>query len=166
MRRRARRVPRAVFGFLSLIGLILLWIPSMVPYPISNQLAEGNRIAWVMFILCGLVILLLIGVMAKAERFFSMLFLLGLMGGMGYIATSDPYSFNHLSAFIFIALALCGWMFWMAHDLDDSGCRWCALGAVLGVGLSFVSLGVGERVLMTSALAFVNVAYYSHLHDG
>jgi len=138
----------------------------MVSQPISNQLAEGSKVAWIMFGLAAAVILLLMGVMAKSERFFSLLFLVGLMAGMGYIATSDPYSFNHLTAFIFIALALCGWMFWMANDLDDGSCRWCALGAALGVAVSLSSLGIGERILMTSALAFVNVAYYGHLHDG
>lgn len=166
IRKRARRIPAPIFGALSVICLALLWIPSMVAYPISNQLAEGNRIAWAMFLLCGIVILLLAATMVKAERFFSMLFLLGVMATMGYIASSDPNSLNHLSAFIMVSLALCGWMFWMANDLDDGGLRWCAIGAAAGILASFGSLGIGERILITSSLAFVNVAYYGHLHPG
>lgn len=138
----------------------------MVPYPISVQLASGSRIAWAMFGLSGMVITLLACVMAKHERFFSLLFLVGVVATMGYISISDPFSLNHLSAFIFVALALCGWMFWLAHDLDDDGLRWCALGASLGVAISLASLGIGERVLITFALLFVNVAYYGHLHSG
>lgn len=164
VRKKARKVPKPIMGSVSTGAFGLLWVPWMVADPISNQLAEGSRIAWSMFALCGLVITLLAMVMVKAERFFSMLFLVGVIATMGYIASSDPNSLNHLAAFIMVAMALCGWMFWLAHDLDDTGCRWCAGLATAGVVVSVLSLGIGERILITGALAFVNVAYYNHLH--
>ncbi len=163
VRRRAKRIPRPIYGALSLIALGLLWIPETVRQPISNQLAQGSRIAWGLFSICGLLVLIQAALMAKAERIFSMLFLLGVIAAMGYIATSDPYSLNHLSAFIFVSLALVGWKFWMAHDMDDSGLRWCALGGAIGIGAAFGNLGIGERVLMTASVAFINVLYYEHL---
>lgn len=164
-RRRARRLPRPIYGTLTLVALGLLWIPQTVRVPISNQLAMGSKVAWALFGICGLLVLIQAALMAKAERVFSMLFMLGVIMAMGYIATSDPYSLNHLSAFIFVSLALVGWMFWMAHDVDDGYLRLTAIGGVVGIGAAFANLGIGERILMTASLAFINVLYYEHL-DG
>ncbi len=163
VRRRVRQFPRPLFGGLSIVVFILLWLPPTVTVPLSNQLAQRSLVAWTLFSLLGVLILIKAVIMAKVERPVSMLFLLSVLAGMGYIAMSDPYSLNHLSAFIFLSLALVGWMFWMAHDLDCAHLRWCALGGVIAVGESLVSLGIGERVLVTAAIAFINILYYDHL---
>ena len=66
VRRRAKQVPRPIYGGLSLIALGLLWIPATIYQPISNQLAQGSRVAWVLFSICGLLVFIQAALMAKA----------------------------------------------------------------------------------------------------
>ncbi len=163
VKRKINWIPRPIFGFLSVVALALLWVPWTVSTPISIQLARGDWLAWIPFLVLMLVVLNLAFALTKFERSLSSVFLIVVLILMGYIAMSDPLSVNHLFAFLALAIALCVWMLWIAHDLDEALLRVCAIAGVLSVFATFVSMGVGERLLISCALAFVNVLFYDHL---
>jgi hypothetical protein len=162
-KRKINWIPRPVFGFLSLVALGLVWVPWMVSTPISIQLARGDWLAWIPFVVLMAVILNLAFALTRSKQGLSSVFLAVVLVLMGYIGTSDPLSLNHLFAFIALAVALCVWMLWIAHDFDEALLRVCAIAAVLSTFTSFASLGLGERLLISCSLAFVNVLFYDHL---
>ncbi|MEQ1823156.1 MAG: hypothetical protein ABL949_11645 [Fimbriimonadaceae bacterium] len=162
-KRKINWIPRPLFGLLSLVALGFIWVPWTVSTPLSIQLARGDWLAWIPFAVLMLVVLNLAFALTRFEQGLSSVFLLVVIVLMGYIASSDPLSVNHLFAFIALAVALCVWMLWIAHDFDEALLRVCAVCAVLAICATFISLGLGERLLITSALAFVNVLFYDHL---
>lgn len=142
--------------------MVLLWLPGSLSEPISEQLHRGEWAAWILMALCGALLLALIGRMVRLERFASVAVLFGVLGMLGYIAYSDPYSPNHLFCFLAVSLLLSGWMGWMAWELEDRILTVLALGAVAAVAVSLGWLGVGERMLVTCATGAANELFLEH----
>lgn len=166
--KRRRPNPGAGFGWTSVLALIFAWSPAQghSPYiPISLQLQNRELSAWALFGLLALLFGFLGLRLARFERLGSMVFLWSGIPLLGYIATSDPFSLNHLFAFISLSLMATVWMLWIAWDLEDRVLQTLSVLAVASIFCSFVSLGIGERLLVTAAVAFGATLLYEHCDD-
>lgn len=166
LRAQAReRKLRPILAALSLVVLALMAVPTAGGYDeaISFQLARGEWVAWSLFTAIGFTLVYvsarLWGWESKAWAFASVL----VVSGLGVIAFTNPLSANHNA--VFITLSLCmvvGQAFFLRDHLDP----WLvppALLSVVGLCLCIGHLGLGERLLIGSSLASINVLVYGHL---
>lgn len=166
--KKRRPIPGVAFGWTSLLALVFAWSPAQghsLYIPISLQLQNKEFSAWALFGLLALLFGFLGLRLARFERLGSMIFLWSGIPLLGYIATSDPFSLNHLFAFILLSLMATVWMLWIAWDLEDRVLQSLSVLAVFSIFCSFLSLGVGERLLVSAAVAFGAALLYEHCDD-
>ncbi len=166
--KRAKRqiAAETVMGVASVAGLVLVWSPWRDPQElqtaISFQLAARDLVAVSLFVFMAFVLLSMAVRLKRAQRTASAL-LMGLEAlALAYLAMSDPLSIDHLVTFVAVALASAGWLVVLALDLEDSWLGLASLGGVAALFLIPVSMGIGERVLITSCLVGMNVMFFRH----
>ncbi|MBI5706881.1 MAG: hypothetical protein HZC36_07815 [Armatimonadetes bacterium] len=150
----AARVPRPQTGRPDWTG---------VNMPISVQLSKGHKDAWTLFAVLGLIGMILMVRLAASGNpgiAFVLAMDLGLLGG---IASTDPYSVNHLFMFICAALISSTWLALAAREMEDPWITALVICAIVGMGLCFKSMGFGERVLIASMVLGMNLMYYRHV---
>jgi hypothetical protein len=165
-----RRMPRQTIGGLSLATLLLLYFPVLIPNglntPISFQIAAREWHALSLVASLGLI----------AVMFCYRLFASGNWGGgfvlsadlvfLGLISGTDPKSADHLFVYICAAVVTIAWLYWVAIFEEDNKLEWLSYGAMAGVLVSFMLMGIGERILLTCLLAGINLLYYGYFaHD-
>lgn len=166
--KRRRPIPGTSFAWTSVLALVFAWTPGQgrnLYSPISLQLQNREFSAWALFGLLALLFGFLGLRLARFERLGSMVFLWSGIPLLGYIATSDPYSLNHLFVFIVLSLMATVWMLWIAWDLEDRLLQSLSVLAIVSVFCSVVSLGIGERLLVTAAVVFGAALLYEHCDD-
>ncbi|GEM_PF-2754773 len=162
---RRRQRLRPVLFLLSLLVGLLLALPPGGRYDeaISLQLAHGAPSAWALFVAMGVTLgYLAVRLWSWENRAWAIAAGLVILG-LGAIAVTDPYSSSHQDTF----MALCGVIllgqfgFFYGH-LDLRLLPTSVLTAV-AIFLCFTHLGLGERLLIASSLAALNVLVYGHL---
>lgn len=131
--------------------------------PISVQLSRGHKDAWTLFGILGVTgVILMVRLAASGNPGIAFILAmdLGLLGG---IASTDPFSVNHLFMFICAALISSTWLALAAREMEDGWITALVLLAIVGMGLCFKSMGFGERVLIASMLLGMNLMYYRHV---
>lgn len=159
---------RYALAGLSLACLLFVLIPPADGYgvPISFELADRHLPAWLLFCFLGIALAYLAVRFWRQERPFSALFCATAVVGLGAIASTDPESPEHLAAFLLLSGSMLAWMWSIASELEDSRLRWAAAGASIGAFLCFagnMGMGVGERVMLMSALGGMNVLFYDYV---
>ncbi len=156
---------RYILGILSAICLALLLIPPRKGYdqPISLQLSDGEGAAWVCFVGMGLTIAYFaIRLWSKEEKFTA--FACGsLCIGLGVIATTDPFSANHLAVFAFIVLFLVGWQLTIYLMHEDARLYALAILSTIAVFLCPFMLGIAERALVITSATAMNLVFYDYM---
>jgi hypothetical protein len=159
-------VTEVVMVLASLAGLVLVWSPWRAPEgldtAISLQLAQGDVVAVALFAFMGLVLLAMAVRLWRAYRRASALLMAAEVAGLYCLAVTDPSSFEHLAVFGGVALASASWLAVLALDLEDP---WLSVVAAVGVMSVFtipLSLGIGERALITSCLTGMNLMFFRH----
>lgn len=161
---RERRL-RPILFLLSLIVGLLLAVPPGGAYDeaISLQLAHGAPTAWALFVVMGVT---LGYAAARLWRWKNRVWAVAagvVIVGLGLIAVTDPYSGTHQSIFVTISGAiLLGHLGFFYGHLDFRLLPTAVL-AVVAAFLCFGHLGLGERLLIGSSLAALNVLVYGHL---
>lgn len=166
LRAEARRQRlRPILALLSSIVLLLLVLPPDGAYDeaISLQLARGDGMAWALFVAMGVTLgFLAVRLWHWENRVWAVAAGL-VVFGLGLIAVTDPYSQTHQEAFIAIcALMLMGHLGFFYGHLDYRLLPTAAI-AVFAVFTCLTHVGIGERLLIGSSLAALNVLYYGHL---
>jgi hypothetical protein len=164
--RPGRRMPRHAIGILSLAAVLLLYFPALSPQglnvPISFQIAAKQWHALTLVAALGLI----------AVMFCYRLFASGNWGGglvlaadlvfLGLISGTDPKSADHLFVYLCAAAVTIAWLYWVAIFEEDNKLEWLSYGAMAGVLVSFMLMGIGERILLTCLLAGINLLYYGY----
>lgn len=160
-----RRRLRPILLLLSLGLLILLASPPGGAYDeaISLQLARGAATAWALFVLMGATLGYLAVRLWGWENRAGALAAGAIILGLGTIAFTSPYSEAHQETFMLMCgLVLAGHVGFFYGHLDVRLLP-TALLALVAVVLCFGHLGLGERLLIASSLAALNVLVYGHL---
>ena len=159
-------VAEAVMALASVTGLLLVWAPWRDPHllqtAISLQFARGDGVAAALFLFMALVLLLMAVRLWRASRMASAL-LMGIeVAALALLSKTDPDSLDHLFVFAAVAVASAGWLVVLAIDLEDPWLGVASLGGVAALCTIPVSLGIGERALITSCLAGMNLMFFRH----
>lgn len=165
-RYQARRFRRnLVVAFCSSICIIACLVPPETSYSeaISLQIARGDKLAWAMFILIGCTVMAAIPTLIRVRRYASSFFCLLVGVSLWVLASTEPKSANHLSAFVFLAIAMLKWAWGLALSLFDGRLLVLACIASIGAGGCLVNFGVGERMMIVSSLGTLNVLLLSDL---
>jgi hypothetical protein len=163
MARRARR--NFVVATVSLLcGFVSLLRPSSgYREPISLQIARGERLAWLIFVLIGCAVFAAVPTLVRARRYGSSLFCLFVVFGLWALASTDPTSNAHLTAFIYLGAALLVWNWGLWAVLRDDWLFVCSCLTSLGGLVCILSFGIGERIMILSALAALNILLLTDL---
>jgi hypothetical protein len=156
---------RFVFVSVSLVCGGLMFLPSRLGFlaPISLELAEGSIGSWALFGLLGIALAYLTVKFGKVGRYFSSVFCLLAIGGLSVIAFTDPFSFGHTMTFGTLSLLVPIWLWGLQMDIEDPKLAASATGCTLAfIGCGF-NLGIGERLMLVSALCGLNVVFYEHV---
>lgn len=151
----------------SLAGLVFVWTPWRevrgLHTAISVQLSRGDAAAVALFVFMGLVLAAMAERLLRAGRKASALLMALEAVALGYLAFSDPYSFDHLATFVMVAIASSCWLVVLAYDLEDWWLGAASVGSIVALSMiPTVSMGLGERALVTSCLAGMNVMFFRH----
>jgi hypothetical protein len=165
-RTRRQVATESVMALASLAGAVLVWSPWRDPEhlktAISLQLAQGDIVATALFGFMALVLLAMAVRLWRAYRRASAFLMAAEVAGLYCMAVTHPASFEHLATFAGVALASASWLVVLALDLED---QWLFVVAAVGVLAVFsipVSIGFGERALITSCLVGMNVMFFRH----
>lgn len=154
-----------MLGLLSLIVLLLMAIPPANGYEeaISFQLARGEGIAWGLFAAI-FVTLAYVSVRLWAwESKFWAFAALAVISGLGVIAFTNPLSANHNAVFLSLSVVMVVGQAGLLRAHLDPWLVVPAIASVVGIALCLTNLGLGERLLIGSSLASINVLVYGHL---
>lgn len=156
---------RYTLGLLTLLCVVFLLIPSRSGYdePISLQLASREWPAW--FCLVGMIATM--GYFAKRlwtrEERFTSIACGSLCLGLGVIASTDPFSANHLAVFAFIVLFLVGWQWTLYMMHEDTRLFILAIISTIAVFLCPFMLGIAERTLVITSSMAMNLVFYVYM---
>jgi len=150
--------------FSALCAAVLLYPPeSGYATPISVLVFQRSFLGWSCI---GLMILTCAYFAARLwarNQVPSALGAICICAALATIATTNPYSDNHLLTFVGLAIFVLAWHWWF-HSLEAGAFSFLtALGVTLGVLTCFGSLGVGERVIALSSLLTVNWIFLDYL---
>ena len=166
LRRQAREARlRPVLLLLSLLVGLLLALPPDGAYDeaISMQLARGAPTAWALFVAMGATLGYLAVRLWKWENRVGAVAASAVVVGLGVISATSPTSYAHQQTFMSMTgLILMGHFGFLYGHLDLRLVPTAAL-ATLGALLCFGHLGLGERLLIASSLAALNLLVYGHL---
>jgi len=153
---------RYVLGFLTAICVGLIMVPPEFGYyePISVQIFAGDRWAWALFYSIGAVLAYTSVRLWKAERPFSATFCGLAAFCLAGVASTYPFSATHFMFFLSVLAMSLGWLWSVQKELEDEKLRICAITATVGTVTCLFSMGIGERVVMLSMLAGINVLFY------
>jgi hypothetical protein len=164
-----RPIAEAVMVPTSLASLVLVWTPwrhiDEIRTAISIQLAQGDAVAMAIFAFMGLVLLVMGIKLWRARRFASAILMAAEVGALAALAATNPTSDEHLLMFGALALASSAWLVVLAYDLEDPWLGVAAAAGILSLALIPWSIGLGERALITSCLAGMNLMVFRHFVD-
>ena len=163
---RARRARRnVVVGVVSFLCISVSLLPPKNGFgePLSFQIARGEALAWTLFVLMGFTVLAAVPTLLRARRFASAAFCLLVVLGLWGLSASDPRSALHLSVFVYLALMILAWAWGLAASLQDTTLSLLAAFASLAAFGCLFSFGIGERLMMFSALGVLNRILLSDL---
>ncbi len=155
-------MPLAVCSALSIV--LLLW-PTAQGYqiPLSMEWAMGQTAGYFRLATMGLTLSVLgVKLWVKGCRFDALTCLFP-MACLGYLASSNPWSMDHLAVFAFLALGLVIWHWLLAARLDDGKLKFMALAVLAAASVCLFSLGTGERALGVCTIVTANFAFYDHV---
>lgn len=160
-----RGVGRYALAVLSALCVVLVFVPPEQGYgePISLQLARGHVAAWLLFCAMAVALAFLGQRLWRSERHFSSAFCYLTIGALAAIAATDPFSNNHLFVFVALFVALFGWLWTLYIELGEWKLLVSALACGAGCVSCAVSLGIGERLVVLSAIGGVNALFYEHV---
>jgi hypothetical protein len=163
IQRRQRR--NLVVALASLLCGAVCFLPPKHGYSeaISLQIARGEAIAVALFILMGATVLAAVPTLIRAKRIASSGFCLMVAGGLWALASTEPNSTAHLTAFVFLAFFILVWAWGLWATLQDGRLLALSLAATLGAAGCLFSFGIGERMMILSSLAFLNTLLLSDL---
>ena len=163
LQRRQRR--NLIVALSSLLCGAVCFLPPKNGYSeaISLQIARGEAIAVVLFVLMGATVLAAVPTLIRAKRIASSGFCLMVAGGLWALASTDPNSGAHLIAFAFLAFFILTWAWSLWASLQDGRLLALATVASLGAAGCLFSFGIGERIMILSSLAFLNTLLLSDL---
>ncbi len=159
-------VVETVMGLASVAGLVLLWSPwretEDLQTAISLQLANGDLVACALFLFMGIVLAAMAQRSWRAGRKASAVLMAAEIAALACLAFTDPLSTDHLITFVALAVVSASWLVVLALDLEDSWLGFAAFAGVLAIGMIPMSVGLGERALITSCLAGMNLMFFRH----
>lgn len=143
---------------------LCLALPARFDYDqaISFQLAEGALTARLLFALMFLTLGFLTVRLWRWECRLASVATFAIALALGIIATTDPLSGTHNQAFILLSLLVCAGHAGLYYAHMDARLLLTGLGSLLGLIACFRNLGMGERVLIASSCATLNVLYYDY----
>ncbi len=163
---RARRVRRnVVVGIASILCATVAVLPPKngIGEPLSFQIARGEAMAWTLFVLMGCTVFAAVPTLLRARRFASSAFCLLVVLGLWGLSASDPRSSIHLFMFFYLALMILAWAWGLAISLEDATLFCLSAFATLAALSCLLSFGIGERLMMFSALGVLNRILLSDL---
>jgi hypothetical protein len=163
---RARRARRNfVVGVVSVLCATVALLPPKNGFgePLSFQIARGEAMAWTLFVLMGCTVLAAVPTLLRVRRYASSAFCGLVVLGLWGLSASDPRSSIHLFMFFYLALMILAWAWGLAVSLEDTT-LFCLSGFATLAALSCLfSFGIGERLMMFSALGVLNRILLSDL---
>jgi hypothetical protein len=174
-RRRAKPIDR-VLRFLSNVSrwillvfcigcaVCVLWPPeTSYAEPISFQIARGNPFALgIMITLMGLLIGS-IPMLAYRKRIISVGICVAGVIGLMLICKTNPNSSFHLMTFIWTCFALLGWLAALGVMEGDPILLGAAFVAWLGMLTCLGAMGIGERIVILSALMGIRGLFWGYI---
>jgi hypothetical protein len=154
-----------MLGALSVGCLACLFLPDKFEYStaISMQLHQGGPSARLLFALMGLTLMYFALRLwqwgSKAGAFIAGV----IVATLALIAFTHPLSGVHNGAFVCLSLGLVSMHFAVFYRDLDGKLFFPTVGALAGLAICPLNLGVGERVLVASTCVALNLLYYGEL---
>jgi hypothetical protein len=152
-------------GALMIACLITLFLPDRFDYSraISLQLADGGKSAKLLFLLMGTTLAYFSARLWQWGSRSAAIVAMGIMATLAVIAMTHPRSSTHNTAFIGLAVGLCGIHASVFYKDLDGRLFLPTVGALCGLALCPFNLGMGERVLVASTCLALYLLYYGEL---
>lgn len=150
-----------------MLGALVVIAPSSggITEPISFALARGEQIAHLGMKLLLLTLAYFAYRLARFRVVWGALACVAVMVGLLYIVNSDPYSSDHLMVFVCIAVFAVFVQWAMAITQESCALHLLAAVGTIGLGVCLGQLGTGERMLIVSSVAAINIVFYATMVD-
>jgi hypothetical protein len=157
---------KSLLAILSLLAVSMLLIPPAhggYDEPLSVQLVLHEPAAWICFAFMLTALAYFGKRMWAKEHYAATIACVAMCGCLLAIAATNPFSSAHFFAFscLVILMGLLHWGLWWTHE--NAKLFALAVLATGAVGVCFVWLGFGERLLIMASTASLNVVFYEHI---
>lgn len=158
-------VSKSILALLTVLAIAFLLIPPPGGYavPVSFQLAAGDLWAWTSMSFMVLILAYLSVRLWKHGERFAALSCLTAIAGLVVIARTNPLSTRHLDAFAMLVLFFSTWLWGLYLFLQDGKLLATAIGATVGMAITPMLVGIGERIIAICTALTLNFVFYDYM---